>query len=209
MWLKPTSLPTAVIIAMSAARLIAVSAGRPAVTGCRNSTAKCAASQLEPPLPMLNSRPGGDRRRRSPPPPRPRRRPFSAKKRSFASMLSRAFWRTDSSTRAHQLAGILLLAVQERIQARAVRGSSRHRRISDAGPHRLHLGLRLAQFVQQCQRARRLGLVDAAHREADMHQHPFADTGIRRPALDRDEADIDRPPHAADIDDRQVVCRRR
>ena len=54
---KPTSLPTAVIIAMSATRLIAASAGRPAVIGCTNSTATCDASQLEPPLPIENSRP--------------------------------------------------------------------------------------------------------------------------------------------------------
>ena len=54
---KPTSLPTAEIMAMSAARLIAASAGRPAVIGCTNSTAICEASQLEPPLPMENSRP--------------------------------------------------------------------------------------------------------------------------------------------------------
>ena len=38
---KPTSLPTAEIIAMSATRLIAASAGRPAVIGWTNSTATC------------------------------------------------------------------------------------------------------------------------------------------------------------------------
>jgi len=53
----PTSLPTAVSIAVSATRLIAASAGRPAVIGCSNSTAMWAASQLEPPLPIENSRP--------------------------------------------------------------------------------------------------------------------------------------------------------
>ena len=42
-----------------------------------------------------------------------------------------------------------------------------------------HLGLRLAQFVQQLQCARRLVLVDAAHGEADVHQHPVADAGLR------------------------------
>jgi hypothetical protein len=57
MWAKPTSLPTAVSMVRSAVRSMAVSAGRPAVTGCRNSTATCAASQLEPPLPMVKSRP--------------------------------------------------------------------------------------------------------------------------------------------------------
>ena len=35
----------------------AASAGRPAVIGCTNSTAMCAASQLEPPLPIEKSRP--------------------------------------------------------------------------------------------------------------------------------------------------------
>ena len=56
-WSNPMSLPTAEIIAMSATRLIAASAGRPAVIGCTNSTATCEASQLEPPLPIENRRP--------------------------------------------------------------------------------------------------------------------------------------------------------
>lgn len=38
-------------------RLTAASAGRPAVTGCRNSTVTCAASQDEPPLPIAKRRP--------------------------------------------------------------------------------------------------------------------------------------------------------
>ena len=50
---KPRSLPIADIIAVSAVRLMAGNAGRPAVTGCRNSTAICAASQLDPPLPIV------------------------------------------------------------------------------------------------------------------------------------------------------------
>jgi hypothetical protein len=54
---KPTSLPTAEIIARSATRLIAAKAGRPAVIGCTNSTATWEASQLDPPLPMVNRRP--------------------------------------------------------------------------------------------------------------------------------------------------------
>ena len=39
-WANPTSLPAALIIATSAVRLIAESAGRPAVIGWRNSTVK-------------------------------------------------------------------------------------------------------------------------------------------------------------------------
>mmetsp|Transcript_4958 Transcript_4958/g.17991 ORF Transcript_4958/g.17991 Transcript_4958/m.17991 type:complete len:229 (-) Transcript_4958:3577-4263(-) len=86
---KPTSLPTAVSMAMSCARLCAGSAGRPAVTGCWNSTATCAASQLEPPLPMVYRRP-------------PRRKtsaiswaarstslPWASKNRVFTATLSR------------------------------------------------------------------------------------------------------------------------
>ena len=50
--------------------------------------------------------------------------------------------------------------------------------------HGFDLCLRLAQFVQHLQRARCLVLVDAAHREPDMHQHPFADVRRRlRPLL--------------------------
>ena len=50
-------------------------------------------------------------------------------------------------------------------------------------PHRFHLGLHLIQFPKQGQRARRL----ASRRcrliaNPDMHQHPFADTGLRRDA---------------------------
>jgi len=71
--------------------------------------------------------------------------------------------------------------------------------------HGLNLGLRLAQLVQQRQGGRGLGLVDAAHGEADMDQHPFTDIGVGRAAVGGDEADVDRASHAADVHDRHFA----
>ena len=54
MCFTPTSLATALTMAWSITRFMAGRAGRPAVMGCWNSTAKWAASQEDPPLPMEN-----------------------------------------------------------------------------------------------------------------------------------------------------------
>ena len=109
--------------------------------------------------------------------------------------------------RAAQPGRILLVAMQERIQLLQCAAFCH-----DAGflmptraAHGFHLGLRLTQFMQQFQCARRLVLVDAAHGESDMHQHPFADIGFRLPPLRRYEADVDRPAHAANVDDREIA----
>ena len=42
-----------------------------------------------------------------------------------------------------------------------------------------------------------------AHGEADMQQHPVADAGLRRVVVIDDAADVDLPPHAADLDRRE------
>ena len=57
--------------------------------------------------------------------------------------------------------------------------------------------------------SRRLRLVDAAHGEADMDQHPVADAGIDGMAVVDDAADVDLPADAADIDGRRACCRHR
>jgi hypothetical protein len=48
---------TAVIVAISAVRLVKLRAFLPVVTGCINSVVICAASQDEPPFPMANKCP--------------------------------------------------------------------------------------------------------------------------------------------------------
>jgi hypothetical protein len=53
----PTSFATAVIVAISAVRLVKLRAFLPVVTGCINSVVICAASQDEPPFPMANKCP--------------------------------------------------------------------------------------------------------------------------------------------------------
>ena len=62
------------------------------------------------------------------------------------------------------------------------------------GPaHGVELLLRLAEFGQDLERLGGLGLVDAAHREADMDQHPIADAGFDRMLRIDDAGDVDLP----------------
>ena len=66
----------------------------------------------------------------------------------------------------------------------------------------IELGLHRAQLFQDFQRLRGLAGIDAAHREADMDEHPIADAGFGRILVIDDATDIDLSPHAADIDRR-------
>ena len=79
--------------------------------------------------------------------------------------------------RGVELLGRLRDAVQERIEALEI-GLLRHRVGAFTGrgePHGFDFRLRLAEFGENAQCFRRFGLVDPAHGETDMDQHPIAD----------------------------------
>ena len=188
---------------MSAARLIAVSAGRPAVTGCRNSTAICAASQLDPPLPMLNSRPRGDRRRQS-----PRRRHHGGaalgEERSLARVAVPRLLRAPTR------------AARRRILSASCLPPCRNGyRSCNAPPlgHGANSGhgawprsrpaprpVRAAGPACAQPRLRRCGSSRTRHAPAPIRRYR-----IRRAPVLGDEADVDRPAHAAHVHDRQPV----
>src|SRR5688500_9394042 len=138
----------------------------------------CAASQLEPPLPMQNRRP----------PPRytvasalaaaVSALPCSSKKRAMVSWLSAALPATDCSNVSSRRAGSCALPYRN--------GQSISRDI--------------AELLQNLQRLGRGALVDARHGEAHVHQHPVADPGL-------DAGDVDPALHAADVDRGELARR--
>ena len=79
-----------------------------------------------------------------------------------------------------ELAGILRLAVQEGIEGLQIAFGGHGFRSYSAAERRMasDLRLRFAQFGQDLQRLRRFLLVDAAHGEADMDEHPVADASL-------------------------------
>src|SRR5579863_4636488 len=72
-------------------------------------------------------------------------------------------------------------------------------------PHGFDFRLRLAEFGEDAQCFRRFGLVDPAHGEPDMNEHPIADAGCNGMILADDAGNIDLPSDAADIDGRQFA----
>src|SRR5579862_3207649 len=70
--------------------------------------------------------------------------------------------------------------------------------------HRVEFGLRFAEFGQNAQCFGGLGVVDAAHGEADMDQDPIPRAGRRGVFVADDAGDVDLPLDAADVDGRQL-----
>ena len=104
-----------------------------------------------------------------------------AEEASLVSRLSRDFSATESEAAASTLIGVLGLAVQKRIKARKflfVGHDTLSYRVARK-PHRFHFGLRFAEFGQNLHGLRDFRLIDPAHREADVNQHPITDTGLQ------------------------------
>ena len=183
---------------------MAGSAGRPAVTGCRNSTAIWDASQLDPPLPIANSRPPPRSAAATTAPAPTRASPTAAKKRALVSRDSAAFAASECSNAASS-ARLLRPAVQERIEALEDR-VVRHGHLEPAGERRIaSISACASPSSVRSSSVSASSLVDAAHGKADMHQHPVADAGVDRMLLVDDAGDVHLAPDAADIDRRELL----
>jgi len=65
--------------------------------------------------------------------------------------------------------------------------------------------LRFAELGEDSQSLERLRLVDPAHREADMHEHPISDAIFDRAPVN-DASDIDLALDAGDVDGRELAA---
>jgi hypothetical protein len=72
--------------------------------------------------------------------------------------------------------------------------------------HGFQFRLRFAEFGEELEGAFGFRGIDAAHGEADMDQHPVADTGFRGMLVIDDAGDVDLAPHAADVDGGEAIA---
>jgi hypothetical protein len=72
-------------------------------------------------------------------------------------------------------------------------------------PHRLDLGLRFSEFRQDFEGFYGFVIVDAAHRETDMNQHPFANARVDRMIVVDDARYVDLALNAANVDRRETL----